>query len=277
MIPYDFEYYRPASVNEAVNLYRQLDTQGKRPLYWSGGTEIITLGRLNQVITGAVIDLKAIPECREMSVREDKLILGSALTLSELYDSRVFPLLGETGGEVADRTSRNKITFGGNICGRFIYREAVLPLLLTDSVVRIAGPAGGRQAPITQAFDQTLQLGKGEFLVQTVTDESYRRMPYITIKKRKVAAIDYPVVTAAAIRTGSGIRVAFSGVCAFPFRSEAIEARLNLRDIPLNERVEQAIALLPAPILSDIKASAEYRGLILKLTLEDILKALGAE
>ncbi|MCM3698740.1 xanthine dehydrogenase family protein subunit M [Paenibacillus macerans] len=277
MIPYDFEYYRPASVHEAVNLFQQLDGQGKQPLYWSGGTEIITLGRLNQVITGAVIDLKAIPECREMSAREDKLILGSALTLSELYDSRVFPLLGETGGGVADRTSRNKITFGGNICGLFQYREAVLPLLLTDSEVRIFGPAGGRQAPITQVFEHTLQLGRGEFLVQTVTEESYTKLPYMTIKKRKVAAIGYPVVTVAAIRAGSGIRIAFSGVCAFPFRSAAIEARLNLRDIPLKERVDQVGSLLPAPILNDIEASAEYRELILKLTLEDILRALGAE
>lgn len=277
MIPYDFEYYQPSTVHEAVTLYQQLDLQRKMPRYWSGGTEMITLGRINQVITGAVIDLKRIPECREMSVREQKLILGSALTLSELYDSRVFPLLGETGAGVADRTSRNKITFGGNICGQFIYREAVLPLLLTESEVRIAGPAGTRQAPITQVFDRTLQLRRGEFLVQTVTDNSYTRLPYLTIKKRKVAAIDYPIVTVAAIRMNSGIRVAFSGVCAYPFRSEAIEARLSQRGVPLKARIDQASTLLPAPVLSDIKASAEYRELILKVALEDSLRALGVE
>lgn len=277
MISYNFEYYKPASIYEAVTLFQQLDIQRKMPIYWSGGTEIITMGRLNKAVAGAVIDLKGIPECRAMSVQEHKLILGSAVTLSELYDSRVFPLLGETGAGVADRTSRNKITFGGNICGQFIYREAVLPLLLTDSEVRIAGPAGIRQAPIAQVFDRTLRLRRGEFLVQSVTDDRYTRLPHITIKKRKVAAIDYPIVTVAAIRLNSGIRVAFSGVCAFPFRSEAIEKRLNVRGAPLKERIDQVHTLLPAPVLSDIKASAEYRELILKLALEDSLRALGDE
>jgi CO/xanthine dehydrogenase FAD-binding subunit len=277
MIPYNFEYYVPASLHEAVTLFRQLDAQHQHPLYLSGGTEIITLGRINRVYTGAVIDLKRISECRMLTVRDQKLILGSALTLSELYDSRVFPLLGETGAGIADRTSRNKITFGGNICGRFIYREAVLPLLLTDSEVRIAGPGGFRQAPIAQVFDRTLQLGRGELLVQTLTDLSYTRLPSVTVKKRKVAAIDYPLVTVAALRTNSGIRIAFSGVCAFPFRSAAVEAILNRRELPLKVRIDRAAEQFPAPILSDSRGSSEYRELVLKMTMEDMLRALGGE
>jgi CO/xanthine dehydrogenase FAD-binding subunit len=277
MISYDFEYYQPTTIYEAIALFGQLDSQDKNPLYFSGGTEIITLGRINKVATGAVIDLKRIPECRVLTVRERKLILGSALTLSELYDSHVFPLLGETGAGVADRTSRNKITLGGNICSQIIYREAVLPLLLTDSEVRIAGPGGFRQAPITQVFDRSLQLVKGEFLVQTLTDESFTSMPYVTLKKRRVAAIDYPLVTVAAIRTNTGIRVAFSGVCEFPFRSAVVEAILNRRDLPLKSRIDQAVEQLPAPILNDIKGSSAYRELVLKLTLDDALRVLGGE
>jgi CO/xanthine dehydrogenase FAD-binding subunit len=275
MIPYNFEYYRPATLHEAISLFQQLDAHDKSPLYYSGGTEIITLGRINQVYTGAVIDLKQIPECRLLAVHEQKLVLGSALTLSELHDSRVFPLLGETGAGVADRTSRNKITFGGNICGRFIYKEAVLPLLLTDSEVRIAGPTGFRQVPIGQVFDRTLKLSRGEFLVQALTEVSYIGMPYVTVKKRKVASIDYPLVTVTALRSDSWIRVAFSGVCSFPFRSAAVEEILNRREIPLEDRINQAVDQLPAPILSDIKGSAAYRKLVLKNTLHDTIRTLG--
>jgi CO/xanthine dehydrogenase FAD-binding subunit len=277
MISYDFEYYQPTTIYEAIALFGQLDSQDKNPHYFSGGTEIITLGRINQVVTGAVIDLKHIPECRVLAIREQKVILGSALTLSELYDSRVFPLLGETGAGIADRTSRNKITFGGNICGQFIYREAVLPILLTDSEVQIAGTGGFRQAPIARMFDRSLQLGKGEFLVQTITDLSYTSMPYVTVKKRKVAAIDYPLVTVAALRTNSGIRVAFSGVCAYPFRSAAVEVILNRRELPLKARIDQAVEQFPAQILDDIKGSSAYREHVLKLTLDDVLRVLGGE
>jgi xanthine dehydrogenase molybdenum-binding subunit len=102
-------------------------------------------------------------------------------------------------------------------------------------------------------------------------------MPYVTVKKRKVAAIDYPLVTVAALRTNTGIRVAFSGLCAFPFRSAAVETILNRRELPLKARIDQAVEQLPAPILDDIKASSAYRELVLKLTLDDTLRVLGGE
>jgi CO/xanthine dehydrogenase FAD-binding subunit len=275
MIPFDFDYYKPDTVREAVRLYRDLSAQGKEPLYYSGGTEIITLGRLNLVAAGAIIDIKAIPECCTLAVQDRKLVLGSALTLSRIRDSNGFPLLGETAGNVADRTSRNKITLGGNLYSRFMYREAVLPLLLTDSELLIAGPAGMRQAPINDIFNETMRTENGALLVRTMTDVSYLSMPYIAVKKRKVAEIDYPLVTIAAIRTDSMIRVAFSGVCAFPFRSSVIEEIVNRQQQPLQARVAEAALRLPAPILDDIKGSAAYRRFVLMSTLSDTIRSLG--
>jgi CO/xanthine dehydrogenase FAD-binding subunit len=52
---------------------------------------------------------------------------------------------------------------------------------------------------------------------------------------------------------------------------------LNRRETPLNERIDLALTQLPAPILNDIRGSAAYREHVLKLTLEDALKALGGE
>lgn len=55
MIPFDFEYRRPASVAEAAAAFRQLEAAGREPLWYGGGTEIITLARLGQLRPGAVI------------------------------------------------------------------------------------------------------------------------------------------------------------------------------------------------------------------------------
>lgn len=277
MIPYNFEYYQPVTALEAVRLFHDLALQGKEPLYYAGGTEIITMGRSHLLQTRAVIDIKRIPECTALAVHDQKLVLGAALSLSQLHDTQAFPLLGEAAAGVADRTSRNKITLGGNICSKLMYREAVLPLLLTDSEVRIAGPAGWKQASIHQVFNGQLRLEKGEFLVQSITDSSYIRMPYAAVKKRKVSDIGYPLVTIAAIRTNSTIRAAFSGVCAFPFRSSMMENVLNRREIPLKLRIGQAAAHLPAPILDDINGSAAYREWVLKTTLTDMVRSLGGE
>ena len=43
MIPFDFEYYRPDSISQAVDLFMSLTRQAKKPMYYGGGTEIISM------------------------------------------------------------------------------------------------------------------------------------------------------------------------------------------------------------------------------------------
>jgi CO/xanthine dehydrogenase FAD-binding subunit len=71
MISFDFEYYRPTTIEEAVHVFQQADSNGKEPLYYSGGTEIISMARLNQLRTGAVIDIKGIPECNVLQIHQE--------------------------------------------------------------------------------------------------------------------------------------------------------------------------------------------------------------
>lgn len=271
MIPFDFEYYRPDSIQEAMKLFQQLDKEGKKPLYYGGGTEIITFGRSQRIRTKAVIDIKDIPECNVCEWKDDKLFLGATLTITDVQEAQVFPLLGETAGRAADRTARNKITIGGNVAGRIRYREAVLPFLLADSTFVIAGIEGIKHVPVHQAFRKTLQLQKGEFLVQIITDQRYVTAPYYSVKKRQLEKIDYPLVTVAAIKYGDEIRMACSGLCAFPFRSFMIEVALNNKHIPLEKRIERALTYIPAPVLDDIRGSRAYRTFVFQYVLYDML------
>jgi CO/xanthine dehydrogenase FAD-binding subunit len=274
MIDFDFEYYHPSTIEEAVRLFRTLDADGKHPIYYSGGTEIITLARLGQIEMGAVIDIKGISECRVYGFREQDLVIGSSVTLTLLSEVPEFPLLGVTGSRVADHTARNKITIGGNICGEIMYREAVLPLLLAESRVAIAGSNGVRTVPILDVFRQRLLLGRGEWLVQIITDQRMLHLPFFSVKKRKLDIIDYPLLTLSALKTGDFIRVAFSGLSSYPFRSAEVEDILNDRNSPPEERIQRAIQKLPAPVLDDWLGSADYRIFVLKNTLADMFAAL---
>jgi xanthine dehydrogenase molybdenum-binding subunit len=275
MIPFDFEYYRPDMLGEALELYRNLDSRGLKPLYFGGGTEIISMARLNSIRTGAVIDIKSIPECNVLEMREDQLVVGAAVNLTRVMESALFPLLGKSGGRVADHTIRGKITIGGNLCGKIIYREAILPFLLAESEVIIAGPAGERKINIQEVFDQTMRLGPGELLIQVVTGNEYLSLPHNEVKKTRIDKIDYPVVSIAALKKDGRIRVAVSGLCAFPFRSQMIEEEINNQNLDLRERVANTIRHFPAPILSDIQASAEYREFVYKNTLFKMIRELG--
>jgi CO/xanthine dehydrogenase FAD-binding subunit len=274
MIPFDFEYYRPDTLQEAVELYQDLSFSGLAPLYYGGGTEIISMARLNGLHTGAVIDLKAIPECNTFEVRDNQLTIGAAVTLTRIMESNLFPLLGKAGGRVADHTVRDKVTLGGNLCGKIIYREAALPLLLAESEVTIAGPGGARRAGIGEVFNQTLQLSPGELAVQFITDNSYTALPHRGIKKTSLDKIGYPLVTIAVLKKADHYRVAVSGLCAFPFRSAPVEEVLNDRNLPLETRVRNIPGFLPAPILSDIHGSPEYREFVFKNTLIKMLREL---
>ena len=275
MVPFDFAYYRPQSITEATALFAALERDGKRPLYYGGGTEIITLSRLNPVRTAAVIDIKAIPECRALDVGHDSLVLGAALSLAELEEANPFPLLTKAAREVADRTARNQITLGGNICGQIFYRETALPLFVAEADAIIAGPYGIRQCRFLDLFHQQLQLGRGEFVVQFKVDRAAATLPHFHRKRRKQGEVGYPLVTIVALKKDGTVRVALSGVCPFPFRSAEVEAHVNDRSRPVGERIQAAVDAFPRPILHDIEGSADYRLFVAAQLLEDMLGELG--
>ncbi len=274
MIPFDFEYYRPDTLEEAIGLYQSLEERGLKPLYYGGGTEIISMARLNSIYTGAVIDIKVIPECQKLEIVEGQLIIGSVITLTEIMESNLFPLLGKSGGRVADHTIRDKITIGGNLCGKIFYREAILPLLLAESEVVIAGPGGERRVGIQEVFQQTMQLSPGELVVQIITEQEYMFLPHRGIKKTRLDKVDYPLISIAVLKKAEQIRMAVSGLCGFPFRSFAMEQELNNRSLALEERVRRLTGHLPAPILSDLQGSAEFRKFVFQNTLLNIVRDL---
>lgn len=274
MISYDFEYYKPLSLNEATSLFQDLDQKGKDPIYFSGGTEIITLGRVNKIKTGAVIDIKGIPECVTLKKEEGKIILGSAQTLNKIREINYFPFLGKAIVEIADHTARNKITLGGNICANIIYRETTLPLLLTDSKFLIASSTGLKLLPIEDVFNQTINLQKGELLVQIITEEKNLQFSSLCIKKRKHWDVGYPLLTVAALKKNDYIRFAFSGLCSYPFRSIKMEACLNNMELSENLRIDEAIQQIPTPVFNNVNGSEGYRKFVLKNTLLDVLESL---
>jgi CO/xanthine dehydrogenase FAD-binding subunit len=272
LIAFNFEYYKPDILQDAVKLFHELDRQGKQPVYYSGGTEIITFARRNSLFTKAVIDIKGIPECNVFGVKDNKLFIGAAITLTRISEANPFPLLSKVARGIADHTARNKITVGGNICGRITFREAVLPFLLSDSYAVVAGVNGLKSVPINQIFNKTLQLNRGEFLVYLITDKSYVNMPYIAEKRVRQGKTGYPLITATAIKSEGYIKAAFSGICGFPFRSSMVEEWLNNKNLPLNSRIDNAIKNFPCSIVDNVQGSADYREFILRNMLQDILK-----
>ncbi|MDP4161963.1 MAG: FAD binding domain-containing protein [Bacillota bacterium] len=274
MIPFDFDYFRPKTLQEALQIFREQMAMGKKPYYFSGGTELITLGRVQLAKADAVIDLKKINEVRACRIDGDHIVLGSCLALTEVEESNLFPLLTKTASEIADHTSRNKITLGGNIRGGIHYREAVLPFLLADSTAVIVSAKGVTFKKMSEVFQGSLRLENDELLVQLITERKWASLPFVHVKRRRQWETGYPLVTVAALMSDNGIRVAVSGLCAFPFRSEKMENGLNSKGTGIEERIKMALDGIPATVLSDVEGSAEYRMFVLGNVLRDLVSEL---
>lgn len=274
MISFDFEYYRPNTIEEAFNIFNKLFDSGKKPVYYGGGAEIISLARVNQIEFKSVVDLKSIPECTTLTKQGNQIILGAALPLTQICESNVFPFLTEVAKKAADHTSRNRITLGGNVCSSLPYKETVMPLLVCDAQVIIACSNGKRTVAINQIFDQYISLQKGEFIVQFIIDTQYAGLPYKSLKKTRQGELDYPLVSIAAIKKDKRLRLSFSGICPFPFRSIQIEDNLNAAALPIADRINNAISHLPATMVNDIYGCAEYRKFVLSNIIKDVMLSL---
>lgn len=270
MIAFNFDYYRPSSITEAVDLYKSLCSAEKQVMYYGGGTEFISMARMNNIRADALIDIKDIPECTAYEKNNGKISIGSGVTLTQIVESGIFPILGKSAGRIADHTIQDKITLGGNICGTIIYKEAILPLLLSECKLLIAGVDGCRVVPLNSVFGKKINLSKGEFIAQVIIDEEYADLPYAHVKRTKQDKIDYPLITAAALKKEGSIRIAFSGLFSFPFRSHEVEKELNNPNQPVSSRIENIISMLHSYILEDDLGSREYR----EFVLTNIIKAI---
>lgn len=271
MISFDFQYYKPDSLDEAVDVYTNLDQSRIKPIFYGGGSEVISLARANQLEFGAVIDLKGIMECTVLGTEQNQLILGAAVPLTEICENINFRFLTDALKMVADHTTRNRITLGGNLCSTLPYKECILPLLVCNARVLIAGPGGSRVAHIDQIFDQTVKLKKGEFLVQITVDKEYDDLPYQNVKKTRSGGLDYPIVAVSAMKKEGSIRVAFSGIAPYPFRSTQIEDCLNNKALAFDEKIALAMSHIPDEKVNDLLGSSEYREFLLSNILKDIL------
>ncbi len=272
MIPFDFVYCRPDSLAEALDAYYQLTAAGKQPLYYAGGSEIITLSRAGGIKPGAVIDIKQIPECGLLAQDDQGLTIGAACTLNQIKEADLFPLLSKACGRIADHTNQCRITLGGNLCGSIIYRETSLPLLLAEAKVSLYGQGGLRTVPLSSVFHGQMRLDPGELIVRLQVPAWALAAPHRHSKRAANEKIDYPLVSLAALWQEGLLRIAVSGLCSRPFRSRELEAVVNDHGLSCAERADQAGALLPEAPYDDGEGSGAYRLFVFGQMLQSLLE-----
>lgn len=274
MIPFPFTYLVPETFEEAAQAWLAWERQGRKALYYTGGTEIITMVCAGSLRFDALIDLKCLPGMFGLGEASGELTLGAGETLGSVCRWNRFPLLSQCCARVADHTAQEKITLGGNLMGTVIYHEAALALMLADAKAVACGPGGPRELPVAGLYPPGPGLGEGEFLTRLRLDAGFASLPFVHAKRTIGEKIGYPLITLAAILRGGEIRAAVAGLCNSPV----------LFSLPLSEGCPEAQALSrqlrerygQAP-MDDAAAPGEYRLAVLKLALEDAFLRLKGE
>ena len=153
MIPAEFQYLCPSSVDEAV---RMLADAGEDAKVIAGGQSLVPVLRMRLAAPTALIDLGGLTELTGVRDDGDSLLIGAMTTHYEvqrdhlIHDhARLLELVTDT---VADPQVRHRGTFGGSLCHADPAGDLLAPALALDCVMIIAGPGGRREVPASEFF-----------------------------------------------------------------------------------------------------------------------------
>ncbi len=276
MIPPKFDYHRPTSVQEAVQLL-QSSPEAK---VLAGGHSLIPLMKLRLAAPAAVIDIGRIPDLRGIQALDSgELRIGACTTHHEIATSqavqRAAPLLAEAAAQIGDRQVRYRGTIGGNLAHADPASDLPAVVVALNATLQAEGPQGSRSIPAAEFFVDlmTTTLQPGEILTQIRVPALGQGTGSCYLKFEHPAS-GYALCGAAAIVSlnpdGScaQARLCFNGVSARPVDAAAVAQALvgsDLSDGAIDAAVEDHLRV-PDPV-GDIHASASYR--------QELAKALG--
>jgi CO/xanthine dehydrogenase FAD-binding subunit len=133
------QYFTPNKLSEALQLMERFQDQAR---IIAGGTDLV-LDLSNKRYSGveALVDISSIPELRRISLENELVTIGSAVTLTEILRS---DLLRSRAGVLVDAVRmiagpqiRNIATIGGNVVNASPAADTIPPLLVLGSRVSI--------------------------------------------------------------------------------------------------------------------------------------------
>ncbi len=284
MIPAQFDYVAPTSVDEALSA---LSEHGDDAKIMAGGQSLLPVLRMRLNAPEILIDLGRIESLRGVREDGDALVIGALTTHSEMVTNDLVhqhaSLLSKAAAEVADNQIRHRGTFGGSCAHADPAGDMGAAALAMDAEFVIAGPGGTRSVPATEFFVDLFETAIGEDEILTEI-----RVPKKTgwgahYEKFVRVAHQWPIVAVAATVNASGgtiseARVALTNMGSTPLRASATESALAgaaATDDGVRAAADQAAEGTHPP--SDLNGEADYRRhLATVLTRRAVLKAASA-
>jgi aerobic carbon-monoxide dehydrogenase medium subunit len=279
MKPPPFEYYRAATVQEAIALLSQYGPDAK---VLAGGQSLLPMMKFRLARPSVLIDLRWVQDLAYVRQTDGVIAFGAMARLARLESDQVralCPILAEA----ADHIGHPPIRHQGTVCGSLAHADpaAELPVLALalDAEFVAGGPNGTRVIPARDFFVTmlTTSLGPSEILTEA-------RFPILQpasgwgFSELSRRPGDFALAIAAAtLQVGADGTIATARIALGAVADRAIrclEAEAALAGERGGKTVFEAAAALASEPLepsSDVHASSGYRRHLAKVLVERAL------
>ena len=167
IVPIEFEYHAPESLDDVVELLNKLGDEAK---ILAGGTDLIPHMKQRKAEPRHIVNIKKIPELACIEETREGIKIGAlaklrAVELSPLIKEKL-PVLSEAAGMVGSVQIRNLGTIGGNICNASPSADMATALMALEAEVHVYGRDGARTYTVAEFFQGSgdVNLARGELL-----------------------------------------------------------------------------------------------------------------
>ncbi len=280
MIPAQFDYVRPANLDEALRILKEREGEAK---ILSGGYSLIPLIKLRLAQPPLLVDLRDVTGLDGIVETDDELRIGARATHRQIHENGIvvdhYPLLHDVTGGIGDPQVRNWGTIGGAVAHADPASD--WPAVLLAANARVVCRDGSRERVIaardffTGTFETAIEA------TEVMTEIRFDRRPkhvggaYVKLE-RKVG--DFATVGVATILrladdgTIAGAGIGVTGVADTPFAATDAEAALT-GGAPSDEaflRAGAAAATRSHPS-ADTRGPVDYkRAMVAELTLRSL-------
>lgn len=267
--------YAATSLQEALEIRAAHDV-----VPYAGGTDLMVENRKGV----EYLFLNKVPELRQITVDDEYVRIGAAVTFTEALESPDVPqLMKEAVSRIAAPAIRNAGTFGGNLGNGSAKADSVLIEFVADAKLRIVSKNGDRVINVEDFYKgrKELDLASDELIAEVLLPKTGLDQYYyekvggrnaLAISRISFAGVfgmeDGKITKAAA---------AFGAVAATVLRYKDIEEKL------IGKTIEEAKAMKDdyikeyseRMVLTRGRVSAEYRKVVCMNLLSDFLEKFG--
>jgi CO/xanthine dehydrogenase FAD-binding subunit len=164
----DLRYEAPETLQAAVAL---LAGENGPTRILAGGTDVIVQMETDLIEPALLVDIKKIPEVRQITSENGGFRVGAAATGMEIMGHaalcKAWPGVLDGVKLIGSIQVRGRASMGGNLCNGSPAADSVPALIAAGAVARVVGPGGVREVLVEQipVGPGKTSLAKGELIV----------------------------------------------------------------------------------------------------------------